>query len=58
MASKKQTPTEYAKRLYMADRCNGAMNVLTDRSIVDCRVRAFVDGVNWQKRQARKTKTS
>lgn len=51
---KKQTPMEYAKKLYMADRCNGAKSVLDDHSIIGCRVMAFIDGVNWQKRQARK----
>jgi hypothetical protein len=48
---------DYAKRQYMADRRNGAVSTMDDHAIVDCRVRAFVDGVNWQKRQARKTRT-
>jgi hypothetical protein len=56
MPKKKQTPMEYAKRLYMAEACIGRVEAYTDHRIIDCRVRAFVDGVNWQKRQARARK--
>jgi hypothetical protein len=52
--TKQPTSIAYAARLYMAGDCNGAVITMTDHEIIDCRIRAFVDGVNWQKRQARK----
>lgn len=55
ISMKKQTPMERAKRLYMADRCNGAVQPMTDHEVIAVRVNAFVDGVNWQKRQARRS---
>jgi hypothetical protein len=54
MKSESKNPTLYAKTIYMADNCYGNTAQYTDHAIVDCRVRAFVDGVNWQKRQARR----
>jgi len=55
MKKKPLTAKAYAEYLYMAARADGdRVNLLNDKQVVDCRVRAFVDGVNWQKRQARK----
>jgi hypothetical protein len=57
MAKKKARPPTaiaYAARLYMAADCNGAVTAMTDHDIINCRIRAFADGVSWQKRQARK----
>lgn len=48
-----QTAEAYAKYLYQAARCDGRISQLSDHAIIDSRVRAFVDGVNWQKRRAR-----
>lgn len=58
MARKKtpQTAKAYAEYLYMAAKANGdSVQLLNDIQIVDCRVRAFVDGVNWQKRRAKRS---
>jgi hypothetical protein len=49
--TKADTAMAHAKSLYMADRCNGAVSVMKDHDIIDCRVRAFVDGARWQQRQ-------
>jgi len=49
---KKKTPMDYAKDLYMASLCNGAVQTMVDHDIINCRVRAFIDGVNWAKRRA------
>lgn len=59
MAKKKKTMTaRYAEYLYMAARANGdKVHALNELQIVDCRVRAFVDGVNWQKRRTRKQRS-
>ena len=51
---KPTTATAYAKQLYMAGACNGAVSTMRDHDIIDTRVRAFVDGVAWAKRQAYK----
>lgn len=56
MPKKKQSPLAYARQLYMADQCKGAVSTYRDYDIIDCRLRAFIDGVNWQKRQARAKK--
>jgi hypothetical protein len=56
--TKPPTAIAYAARLYMAGDCNGAVSTMTDHDIVNCRIRAFVDGVNWAKRQARKKQRS
>lgn len=54
-----QTAKAYAEWLYMAARANGDnVQLLNERQVSDCRVRAFVDGVNWQKRQAKKRRGS
>lgn len=44
-----KTPEAYARYLYMADQYHPASH---DGVIVGARVKAFVDGVNWQKRRA------
>lgn len=49
-----QTAQAYAQHLYMASKCTHALCSITDAEIINSRVRAFVDGVNWQKRQAAK----
>lgn len=54
MRKRVSTATDYAKQLYMADRCNGHVAAYSDHTIIDTRVRAFVDGVAWAKRQAYK----
>jgi hypothetical protein len=54
MAKKKRprTAEAYAKYLYMAEKCTGAYcGTYNDHAIVDTRVRAFVDGVNWERRR-------
>lgn len=51
-----QNAKAYAEYLYMLPRCQNITRSMTDIEIVECRVRAFVDGVNWQKRQAKKAK--
>lgn len=53
-----RTAKAYAEYLFMLKSCVGTPVSMNDFAIVDCRVRAFVDGVNWQKRQARKQSTS
>jgi hypothetical protein len=53
-----QTAEAYAKYLYQASRCNGSyVGTMNDHAVVDCRVRAFIDGVNWQKRHVTKRRT-
>jgi hypothetical protein len=54
MKNKPQTATAYAAQLYMASGCKGAVSTMTDHDIINCRIRAFVDGVAWAKRQAYK----
>jgi hypothetical protein len=57
MAKKKtpQTAKAYAEGLYcLRDAHGDHVNLLNDWQIIDCRVRAFVDGVNWQKRRTAK----
>lgn len=49
-----QAPIAYAEYLYMAKACNGAVSTMADSDIINMRVRAFVDGVNWQKRRPRR----
>ena len=47
-----QTAKAYAEYLYMLDKCIGAhAGTFNDWAVVDIRVRAFVDGVNWQRRK-------
>ncbi len=53
MPKRTQTPRQYAERLYMADKSTGRAYTLRDCDVIECRVKAFIDGVNWQKRQAR-----
>jgi hypothetical protein len=48
---KPRAPKEYAKQLYMADRCNGHTAPYSDYTIIDTRIRAFLDGVNWERRR-------
>ena len=49
-----QTAEAYAKHLYMWSKCTGTyVGTMNDFAVIDCRVRAFIDGVNWQKRKAR-----
>ena len=55
MANKQtpQTAEAYAKYLYMADRADGdKVTLMNGVQIIDCRVRAFMDGVSWAKRRA------
>lgn len=55
---KKRTPQTselYAKHLYMANRANGdEVHLYNDVQIVDTRVRAFIDGVKWERRRMSK----
>lgn len=55
MAKKRtpQTAEAYAKYLYMAGKEPDSCGTYRASAIIDCRVRAFVDGVNWQKRKAK-----
>jgi hypothetical protein len=56
MAKKKtpQTAKAYAEYLFCLHEASGDhVNLLNDRQVIECRVRAFVDGVNWQKRKER-----
>jgi hypothetical protein len=56
MAKKKRPMTgiEYAKYLYMEARCTGVTSTMSDRAIVDARVRAFIDGARWAQRRLAK----
>jgi hypothetical protein len=49
-----QTAKAYAEYLYMHHKCVGTPVSMNDFGVIECRVRAFIDGVNWQKRQARR----
>jgi len=51
MASKKLNPREYAEQFYGLARCTGHAATYQDTVIIDCRVRAFIDGVRWQQNQ-------
>ena len=52
-----QAAKAYAEYLYMRSRCIGShAGTFNDWAVVDMRVRAFVDGVNWQKRKERSAK--
>lgn len=51
------TAIAHAARLYMAGNCNGAVSVMEDYDIVNCRIRAFADGAQWARRRARKTRS-
>lgn len=47
-----QTAKAYAEYLYMWNKCTGTYaGTFNDWAITDVRVRAFVDGVNWQRRK-------
>lgn len=49
-----QTAEAYAKYLYMEGKCTGrSAGEFNDRAIIDIRVKAFMDGVSWAKRQRR-----
>jgi hypothetical protein len=48
-----QTAIQYAAYLYMADRCDNKPRTLTDAAIIDSRIRAFMDGVKWERRRKR-----
>ena len=50
-----QTAIQYAAYLYMADKCTGGLRTLSDTDIIDSRVRAFMDGVNWERRRRART---
>lgn len=43
---------DYAKWHYCAAECTGKVSALSDHDIIDCRVRAFVDGVCWARQEA------
>jgi hypothetical protein len=48
-----QTAEAYAKYLYIAREANGdKVHLMNEVQIVDCRVRAFVDGARWARRHA------
>lgn len=49
--AKKQNPRAYAEQLYGLARCIGRAATYQDTEIIDCRVRAFMDGVRWQRYQ-------
>lgn len=50
-----QTAEAYARYRYMLDDCDGILQAqMSDTAIVHTRIRAFMDGVNWAKRQRRK----
>lgn len=51
---KQPTAREYAEQLYGLARCTGHAATYQDTVIIDCRVRAFIDGVRWQQNQQRK----
>jgi hypothetical protein len=46
-----QTPLQYAAYLYAAERCDGSLRTLSDTDIINSRMRAFMDGVNWERRR-------
>lgn len=56
MAKKKpQTAQAYAKYLYDFDGTTTAPITMEAKDIIACRVAAFVDGVNWERRRRRST---
>lgn len=57
MTQRPKTARAYASYLYMAGKNTGVIQApMSDTATTEMRVSAFVDGVNWAKRQARKTK--
>ena len=54
--AKSLRPFEYAERLYMARDCKGTLTTYRDTEIVNCRVRAFIDGAHWERRRAAKAR--
>lgn len=54
MKKKPITARAYAERLYMLDKSTGKAELCQDTVIIHSRVNAFIDGVNWAKRQASK----
>jgi hypothetical protein len=49
-----KTPEAYARYLYGMVTDSTKVELMNETQIVDCRVRAFIDGVKWARRQFRK----
>jgi hypothetical protein len=48
------TARRHAEYIYLAKTCKGELSTMDDFAIIECRVRAFVDGANWVKRQLKR----